>query len=57
MRYARFNVARSASGKWKGWAEWLHSLYREKRMIETLTVIKLVLEIVVAILQLIVLFV
>ncbi|EAR6901675.1 small toxic protein shoB [Salmonella enterica] len=32
-------------------------MYREKRMIETLTVIKLVLEIVVAILQLIVLFV
>ncbi|EAA6845017.1 small toxic protein shoB [Salmonella enterica] len=31
-------------------------MYREKRMIETLTVIKLVLEIVVAILQLIVLF-
>ncbi|EBG7972349.1 small toxic protein shoB [Salmonella enterica subsp. enterica] len=32
-------------------------MYREKRMIETLTVIKLVLEIVVAVLQLIVLFV
>ncbi|EFR9853268.1 small toxic protein shoB [Salmonella enterica] len=30
-------------------------MYREKRMIETLTVIKLVLEIVVAILQLILL--
>lgn len=52
MRASTLHVQLRGNGR----AEWLHSLYREKRMIETLTVIKLVLEIVVAILQLIVLF-